>query len=170
VTKVALLENLMAYYLSKERNEDVVASYRRYQQYLRNNQDKFPAGAYALGTAEWWQLAHDHRCPHDSWLEHVTVSENADGERHEKRLTSIRVRLRAAYHDGHIELHYPRVISYQFQSPSCSRGLGDWLYDEFTLSKSGYVIHEIEWAGFSGELGSRWIIEASDIEFQWIPS
>ncbi len=160
----------MAYYLSKERSEDVAGAYQRYQQYLRENQEQFPLGAYALGTAEWWQLPHDHRCPHDGWLESVTVSEIAVGERHENRLTSIRVRLLGAYHDGHIELYYPQVISYQFQNPSCSRGLGDWLYDEFTLSESGHVIHEIEWAGFPGARGSTWIIEASDIEFRWIPS
>jgi hypothetical protein len=47
--------------------------------------------------------------------------------------------------------------------------LGDWLYDEFTLSPDGHIIHEIEWAGFPHDEGSRWIIEASDIEVQWIP-
>ena len=166
---VRRLAHLMAYYLSKERNEDVVGSYRRYQQYLRERQDSFPPGAFALGTSEWWQLPHDHRCPHDGWLESVSISEPAAGDRGEERITAIRVRLLGAYHDGHIELFYPRVFSYQLQSPSCVRGLGDWLYDEFTLSPDGRIIHEIEWAGFSDDEASRWIIEASDIEFQWIP-
>ena len=88
-----------------------------------------------------------------------------DGE----RITTIRTRLLAGYHDGYIELFYPRVFKYQIQSPSCVRGLGDWLYDEFTLSPDGHVIHEIEWAGLPDCEGSRWIIEASDIEFQWVP-
>jgi hypothetical protein len=34
------------------------------QQYLREHQHRFPPGAFALGTSEWWQLPHDHRCPH----------------------------------------------------------------------------------------------------------
>src|SRR5688572_4321394 len=159
----------MAYYLSKERNEDVAGSYRRYQQYLREHQHRFPSGAFALGTSEWWQLPHDHRCPHDGWLESFTVSEVRGAEDGE-RITTIRTRLLAAYHHGHIELFYPHVFSYQLQSPSCVRGLGDWLYDEFTLSPEGHIIHEIEWAGFGDDQGSRWIIEASDIEFQWIPN
>jgi hypothetical protein len=155
----------MAYYLSKERSDDVVASYRHYQQYLREHEGKFPPGAFALGTAEWWQLPQDHRCPHDGWLESITISEPAAGERSEKRITAIRVRLLGAHHDGHIELFYPHVFSYQLHSPSCGCGLGDWRYDEFTLSKDGRIFHEIEWAE-----GARWIIEASDIEFQWLAS
>ncbi len=81
-------------------------------------------GAFALGTSRWWQLPHDHRCPHDGWLESFTVSEVPGAEDGES-ITTIRTRLLAAYHDGHIELFYPRVFSYQIQSPSCVRGLGD---------------------------------------------
>ncbi len=158
----------MAYYLSKERDDDAVGSYHRYQQYLREQERTFPPGAFALGTAEWWHHPNDHRCPHDSWLESFTVSE-VRGSDEAKRITTIRTRLLGAYHDGHIELFYPRVFRYQLHSPSCVRGLGDWRYDEFTLSPDGHVIHEIEWAGFPYEEGSRWIIEASDIEYQWMP-
>lgn len=159
----------MAYYLGKERNEDVVESYRRYQQYLREHQHEFPPGAFALGTAEWWQLPHDHRCPHDGWLESLTISEPASGERGEERHTAIRIRLLGAYHDGHIELFYPRVFRYHLQNASCIRGQQDWLYDEFTLSVAGNVIHEIEWSGSSAGENFHWLIETSDVEFQWIP-
>lgn len=157
----------MAFYLGKERHADMAGSYRRYQNYLREHQQKFPAGAFALGSAEWWQNPQDHRSPHDGWLESLTVAEipGTDAE----RITTIRTRLLSAYHDGFIELFYPRVFSYTLESPSCVRGLGDWRYDEFTLSPNGHVIHEIEWAGFPHDKGSRWIIEASDVEFQWIP-
>ncbi len=159
----------MAYFLSNERNEDVVGSYRRYQQYLREHKDRFPAGAFALATADWWYEPSDHRCPHDAWLEHLSIFEPARGERNEDRSTRIEIRLLGAYHDGYIELSYPHVYGYQMQSPSCERGLGDWRYDEFTLSPKGHIIHEIEWAGFGEDKGSRWIIEASDITFEWMP-
>ena len=43
----------MAYYLSNERNSGVLEAYRRYQQYLRDNEAQFPRGACALATAEW---------------------------------------------------------------------------------------------------------------------
>jgi hypothetical protein len=100
-------------------------------------------------------------------LENLVISEATDINR--KRTTTILTRLLAAYHDGYIEFFYPEVFRYLLDSPSCARGLGDWLYDEFRLSPNGHVIHEIEWSGFSTSEGSRWIIEASDVSFRWIP-
>lgn len=157
----------MAYYLSAERNRDIVESYRRYQRYLQQHKEGFPRGAFALGTAEWYQNANDHRCPHDSQLEHFLISESVDSGK--QRFATIQLRLLGAYHDGHIELSYPEVHSYVLESPSCAQGVGDWLYDEFRLSASGRLIHEIEWFGLRNNKGSRWIIEASDVEFSWIP-
>ena len=158
----------MTYYLSAERNRDLVGSYQRYQQYLRENEKQFPRLAFELATSEWYQNAKDHRCPHDSWLENLVISELPDSGR--KRNTSVRIRLLAAYHDGYIEFFYPRVFTYSFESSACFEGLGDWLYDEFRLSAGGNLIHEIEWSGREADKGSRWIIESSDVQFQWIPS
>ncbi len=157
----------MAYYLSNERDHDVVAAYRRYQEYLRQHQREFPAGAYALATAEWYYNPGDHRSPHDGWLENFIISEIPGHD--EKRVTTIRTRLLSAYHDGYIEFVYPRVFTYTLEGPSGERGLGDWLYDEFRLSPNGHLVHEIEWAGFPSDNGSRWIVESSDVEFHWIP-
>jgi hypothetical protein len=154
----------MAFYLTKERHENVVGAYRRYQEYLLANKQHFPPGAFSLGTAEWWQDGNDHRSPHDAWLENATFSEPASREHFDKRTTALKVRLLAAYHDGFIELFYPRVFSYSLLCSDCERGLGDWCYDEFRLSPAGHIIHEIEWTH-----GHRWLIEASDIEYQWIP-
>lgn len=161
----------MAYFLRKERNEDVMVSYRRYQQYLREHEHEFPPGGFALGTAEWYQNANDHRCPHDGWLEAFTISETAGADK--TRVTTMRTRLLGAYHDGYIEFFYPRVFKYTLLSSSSLLGLGrfgqgDWLYDEFRLSSEGHLIHEIEWAGSGEHEGSRWIIEATDVEFRWI--
>jgi hypothetical protein len=155
----------MAFYLSKERNEDVVVAYRRYQQYLNDNQKAFPSGAYALATAEWWQLPSDSRSPHDARLEAFSILENGGAERN-GRSTAIRMKLMGTVN---IELFYPQVFKFELQTPTCLAGLGDWLYDEFTLSQSGRLIHEIEWAGFGRGERSRWIIEASDIEVKWLP-
>src|SRR6185369_5169442 len=112
----------MAYYLSKERNEDVVGSYRRYREYLQQHRADLPHTAFELGTAHWYQDPKDHRCPHDAWLTELTVSEPASGERSEKRITAIRIRLLAAYQDGFIEFFYPQVFSYSLASPSSRRG------------------------------------------------
>ena len=154
----------MAFYLTKERHEDVSGSYRRYREYLQANEHRFPKGAFAFATSGWWYDGNDHRSLHDAWLESMTLSEPATGERFEQRFTTLRVRLLGAYHDGFIELFYPRVFNYSFQSPDSARGIRDWVYDEFRLSEDGHLIHEIEWSS-----GSRWTIEATDIEYQWIP-
>jgi hypothetical protein len=157
----------MAYILSDARHEDVMGAYRRYQQYLKEHELEFPPNAFALATAEWYLNPSDHRCPHDSQLDSMNISEMSSSD--ENRITSIYIRLLGAYNDGHIEFHYSRIFSYILQSPSCAHGLGDWLYDEFRLSSDGHLIHEIEWAGFPSGKGARWIFEASDVEFRWIP-
>jgi hypothetical protein len=157
----------MAYFLSKERDADVMNAYRRYQQYLHEHENLFPPGAFALGTAEWYHNPSDHRCPHDGWLETVSISEVPAGDR--RRMTTISIRLLAAYQDGYVEFLYPTVFNYTLLCPSSARGLGDWMYDEFRLSSDGHLIHEIEWAGFPKVEGSRWIIEATDVKFRWIP-
>ena len=154
----------MARYLSKQRDEDVAGSYRRYQEYLRENQKTFPPGGFALGTAEWHQDANDHQSPHDGWLEHITISEPSSGERQEARFTSARIRLLGAYHDGFIEFFYPQVFRYSLGLEDATCGHRDWRYDEFRLSDTGGLVHEIEWSD-----GATWIIEASDVEFFWIP-
>ena len=156
----------MAYYLSNERNGGVVEAYHRYQQYLRENGAQFPRGAFALATAEWYQNPSDHRCPHDAWLENCIISETEEPGGH--RSTTIRIRLRGAYHDGHSEIFYPRVFNLNLNGSS-ERGLSDWLYDEFRLLPNGHIVHEIEWSGQPGAEGARWLIEASDVEFRWQP-
>jgi hypothetical protein len=158
----------MAYYLSRERDEDVAAAYKRYQAYLQLHRHSFPPGAFALGTALWYQNTSDHRCPHDGSLESCIISEMVDPADAQRRITTFRVRLSARHGDGHIEFYYPRVFSYELHSYSCAKGLGNWRYDEFTLKSAGHVLHEIEWGGFLDIEGSRWVVEASDVEFQWI--
>src|SRR5215470_14588922 len=133
----------MAYYLSKQRRQDVVAAYQRYQQYLRENQSTFPPGGFALATAEWYQNANDHRSPHDARLEHLLITESADSGGN--RTSTIRIRRLGAYEDGHIEFSYPEVLAFNLEGSTSS--LGDWVYDEFRVSSSGRLVHEIEWAG-----------------------
>ena len=160
----------MSFILLAQRDLDCASAFANYRSYLGAARQGFPSGAYALASSDWYFDPRDHRCPHDAWLESVTCSELATGQRHELRGTTIRIRLLGAYHDGFIEFVYPQVFRYSFSSPSSSRGLGDWRFDEFRISPNGQLIHEIEWAGFPGEDGSRWIIESSDAEYRWIPN
>jgi hypothetical protein len=159
----------MAFILRGQRESNVAAAFRRYRDYIHSNQKGFPRSAFDLARSDWYFNPQDHRCPHDAWLKNLSISEPATGNRQEIRATSLRIQLLGAFHDGMIELFYPKVFTYVIDSPVSERGLGDWRYDEFRLSENGRLIHEIEWSGFPDGHESRWLIEASDIEFQWLP-
>ncbi len=158
----------MTYLLASDGfDDDGPGHFRRYMEYLQSVREAFPPSAFALASSEWYHTYSDHRCPHDSWLESVTVRETASDERHKKRSISIAVRLLGAYQDGYIELVYPNVHSYKFDMSLTEHGHRDWRYDELRLSDKGNVLHEIEWCGPSDT--GKWLIEASDVEFRWLP-
>jgi hypothetical protein len=158
----------MTYVLAKDgRHDDVVAAFRRYREYLESVKDSFPPSAYALATSDWYFYPRDHRCPHDAWLESLSLAEPSSGSRHEIRTLSLQARLLGAYHDGYIELRYPRVFRYCLDIDDGEMGHRDWRYDEFRVSDGGRLIHEIEWWG-PRQTGTR-LIEASDLEFRWVP-
>jgi hypothetical protein len=150
----------------------VDVAFERYRDYLAKNQAIFPPQAFELATSDWFYHPRDHRCPHDAWLESCRLSETAERKAH-LRFPSISLRLLGAYHDGHIEIAYPKVFSYSFQSflPGKVTSHGDWRFDEFRLSERGHLIHEIEWAGAPGAQvkSFSWLIEADDIDFRWLP-
>ena len=141
--------------------------FERYRNHLERNRAVFPPGAYELAASSWYHGFTDHRAPHDAWLEAVTIEEPASGLRQELRTVTLRIRLLGAYHDGHIELLYPRVFRYHLDLERGAQGHRDWRYDEFRLNADGNLVHEIEWAGMNDT--GRWVIEASDVEFKWYP-
>lgn len=145
-------------------HEALADGMRRYQAYLAEHRAAFPAAAYALATAAWYLDPQDPRCPHDAWLEAVTLGERGGGPRMAMRATELRVRLLGAYHDGHIELSYVAVRRYECVAPDVAAGHGEWLWDEFRLGANGDVVHEIEWSG-----GGRWLVEAADVAYCWLP-
>jgi hypothetical protein len=155
----------MSYILSAQRDFNVVQAFQEYRQYLERAKATFPSSAYELAISPWYFDFQDHRCPHDAWLDKLQVSESPMSDR--KRSVSARITLIGAYHDLVLEFHYPVVSKYRCDIPDSLGGHRDWLYDEFRLSDSGDVVHEIEWRGPS-QAGS-WVIEASDVLFQVKP-
>lgn len=168
----------MAFILTSDDNPtadaaDAAEQFRRkydaYRTYLTSIRDSLPPSAYEFATASWRE-GEDHRNPHDSWVESLTIVEPSSGERHEMRSLEMHVRLLGAYHDGHMVLIYRDVQSYglntplTFKGPPLNVGHGDWLVDEVTLSESNLVQHEIEFSR-----GTRWCIECRDIEWAWYP-
>lgn len=139
-----------------------------YFEYLASVKDQLPASAYSFASAPWHYDFSDHRCPHDSWLDSLSVIEVASGNRKQDRSVVINVRLLGAYHDGYVEMTYQAVDNYSLAKPartsmnSLNVGHGDWLMDEVRVSDRGLVIHEIDFS-----TGSRWLVECKDIEHQW---
>lgn len=105
----------MSYILADQRDRDVVTAFAAYWEYLLERRSRFPPAAYALAASEWYFDFSDHRCPHDSWLESVTIGETSMGARHEQWTSTLTIRLLGAYHDGCIEFSYPGVYDYDFR-------------------------------------------------------
>jgi len=140
-----------------------------YLAYFESVKDKLPPNARAFAGADWHYNFKDPKCPHDSWVESVVISEPADGETKDDRGLEIAVRLLGAYHDGTIELRYRGVYQYEMVGssdeswPRIHRPHGDWLIDEIRLSEKDRVIHEIRFTQ------ATWMIECEDVIYTWIP-
>ena len=150
--------------LAAQRDRDVAEAFRRYAEYVESMRDAFPPGALELARSDWYFDFNDRRCPHDGWLESVSIRELGTGDRSSIRVSELRVRLLGAYHDGHVELLYTGVRGYELSGSDVSGGHGDWGYDEFRLGADNRLVHEIEWSG-----GSRWLIECEDVVHKWLP-
>ena len=155
----------MPFILSQQRHDNVEQAFRNYHKYILSNKATFPPSAYELATSDWYFSFDDHKAPHDAWLEELIISEHAGGARNELRNISIRIKLLGPYHDGYIEYFYPRVFKYDINNGNSAPSHGDWRFDEFRVSKSGNLIHEIEWVG-DGPPGT-WLIEANDVYHKW---
>src|SRR5712672_2308265 len=102
----------MSYVLAQQRDSDVVTAFENYRAYLQGNRKAFPPSAYALAASDWYFDPDARRCPHDGWLESVTIGGPSSGPRHELRSSTLTIRLMGAYHDGHIDFVYPEVHAY----------------------------------------------------------
>lgn len=149
--------------LAPERDQDPEGASSRYSEYLRREAIRFPPGALALATSDWYYDFDSHRAPHDAWLLTAAFEETGTGGRHEQRALALRIRLLGAYHDLELELFYPRVFTYSFQGAAVELGHGDWRYDEFRLDQAGRLVHEIQW-NFS-DVSATWVITADDVVF-----
>jgi hypothetical protein len=151
------------------------ARWKAYREYLDHAAKRMPREAWEFASAEWHYDFNDPRCPHDAWVESVTILEPSSGDRHEIRGLEIRIELLGSYHDGRIRLTYPGVRHYSFYQPPRSHGRllnrshGDWLIDEITPSENSrptllLVVHEIRF-----DSGAVWTIEAEDVRYEWLP-
>jgi len=48
-----------------------------YERYLASQKERLTTSAYEFATADWHYNPQDHRCPHDSWVESLIVTEHS---------------------------------------------------------------------------------------------
>ena len=141
-----------------------------YLRYLRSIQGMLPVSAFAFATAPWHYNVSDHRCPCGARLESLTLSYAHHQANPLKSTLMCNVRLLGSRHDGHVDLQYRDVTSYELalqQQSSHSLAQGahvTWLVDEVRLSATNHVLHEVVFA----ESG-RWLIECADVRCWWRP-
>jgi hypothetical protein len=157
----------MSFILSRNRRtpEGTASAMRTYERYIASQKERFPPSALSLATSDWY-FGCGGKSPHDSWLERLEVLEVGQGDRKHIRSAAITIRLLSSFQDGQIELSYPRVFGYSFATGAkviADEGHGDWLWDEFTVSGEGHLVHEIEWQH------GIWKIVADDVRYAWIP-
>lgn len=151
-----------------ETDRGYVLDSQGYSSYLETIKARLPPRARIFAEAEWHYDFKNPKCPHDSWVEKVILTEPADGETKADRGLQIKVILLGAYHDGLIELSYFGVYSYEMRGnagatgPRLRRPHGDWLIDEIRLSEDGKVIHEIRFQR------ATWLIVCEDLSYNWI--
>ncbi len=155
----------MPFILADQRGADIREAFRRYRHYLETERHRFPAGALALATSEWYFNPEDHRSPHDAWLQHIVVQETGRGERQQHRAAGLSIQLLSAYHDLVLSFTYGRVFGYALDAQEVEGGHFDWRCDEFRVNERGHLLHEIEWSGMRE--GARWLIEADDVALEW---
>jgi hypothetical protein len=126
------------------------------------SQDSLLLSLRECSHSDWYFSPEDHRCPHDAWVESVTISEPASGERCEKRELQIQILLLGAYHDGTIEFTYRQVQNYSLLG-SRATGHGDWLRDEVE-DREGSIVHDIELTT------GKFRIDAKAVEYKWTAS
>jgi hypothetical protein len=112
---------------------------------------------------DWYTFPPDHCCPHDAWVESITILEPSSGERHQNRGLETHVRLLGAYHDGVIEFTYKGVQNYSIRAMRDRAWHGDWLEDDVDVRPHDIVRHRVTLSHGSFE------IEAEYIDYKWTP-
>lgn len=144
------------------------AVWRSYREHVARIEPRLPSRVRSFASQEWYYDPNDHRCPHDAWLESLTVSDSkANLKSGDNLKVDITVRLLGAYHDRALIFGYTDVRSYQLCGTignAAEAWHGDWLVDEFNVTNDGFVTHEMQWSS-----GSTWYFESRDIEFSDFP-
>lgn len=156
------------YILSKDIGNLEFEEYKKrvsdYQSYLASIKDKISLSPHGFIFEDWYRNCDSHRCPHDSWLDRIVVSEDDNNE------VNIELKLLGAYHDGYIFFRYSGVKYYKLDRHSTSvikSSHGDLRYEEFRLDDEGYLVHEFDW--YTLDENAIFLIACESVSYSWEP-
>lgn len=135
-----------------------------YLEYLGEIQQLLPRQAREFALMPWHYDFYDHKCPHDSRVESVVMTE---GLHNGQRVLDIRAKFLGAFGDVRFDVVYQNVQAYDL-SLSTTRhrdtpvGHGQWIIDEVLVDSEGRVTHEIEFSD-----SGNWFICCEDIVYSW---
>lgn len=96
---------------------------------------------------DWYNKINDPRCPHDAWIEDISIKEKSTSKEDQLRNILIEIRLLNAYHTGTILFRYENVRAYSLNILSVydegNRGHVDWVNDTFSSKRQGLSRHQI---------------------------
>ena len=133
-----------------------------YKKYLASIKDKLSLSPTGFIFESWYTDFSSHKCPHDSWLDELVVSEDDENN------VSISLRLLGAYHDGFITLKYTDVQYYRLdrnKSSVVKASHGDLRCAEFRLDEDGNIIHEFDW--YTLDENAVFLIACKHIGYEW---
>ena len=115
----------------------------QYFEYIKSLRSNIPQHVFEFASNPKHYDLSNHSSLHDSWLEHLEISESSKDKGTQKRETKICVRLLGPFHDRHIYLEYRKVKNYCVSFPNGERNHGDLLVHEVRIGESGFLIHEL---------------------------
>lgn len=126
---------------------------QRYFEYLEGIRERLPTDVYNFAVDRQNYALESHQSLHDAWLDCLSISEPATGDRSESRNIQIDCRFLGPYHDLNIHLTYFKVSDYSLTNPvgfeappTIAVGHGDLLVHEVSLTDDGSVIHELRFS------------------------
>ena len=142
-----------------------------YKAYLAGIEHQLPLHVAAFARDSRYYALDTPETLHDAWLESLTVTEPATGDRHQERQTQVELRCLGAFHDRIHVLTYTGVRRYAFSGNSVGAGHGDLYTHEVRLAADGVgVEHELVFVRHrSGVWEATILVECAEFTHRMIP-
>lgn len=140
-----------------------IDAFNLYQDYIRQNEFKFPRSLLELLRSDWYFNARDPRCPKDSWLVKQGLVNGYDPVKRIKTGAEFEIVLLGAYHDCYLHYRYNEVVELKTDGHAGSllqKDYDSWRIDEFSIDGDGLINHRICFLS-----GIIWSIKCKSINF-----